>query len=180
MRLGVFIDGTGLREAVTAISAESEIHFDKLRETMNGIPSGDHVPLLYYFGQEAVTRDGATPAKRKLHDYLQYNGYRTKIARGAETSEMNSRLRGEALVMMAVAMCEAAHMGNIDEAVVFGGDVALATPIRLMQRNGVHITLIHNIRSVADLTRRQADHFLDIEDHGKRYGYFGQRRSTAA
>lgn len=57
---------------------------------------------------------------------------------------------------------------NLDHILLCAGDAALTPLVRLVQRNGVRVTVISSIRNrprlISDELRRQADHFIEFAE----------------
>jgi uncharacterized LabA/DUF88 family protein len=69
-------------------------------------------------------------------------------------------------IELAIDMMEMSD--NLDHIMLFSGDGDFRRLIEAVQRKGVRVTVVSTVKTsppmVADELRRQADHFLDLED----------------
>jgi uncharacterized LabA/DUF88 family protein len=76
------------------------------------------------------------------------------------------KLKGSMDVELAVDMMEIA--GNVDHIMLFSGDGDFKCLVEAVQRKGVRVSVVSTVQSqppmVADELRRQADHFLELDD----------------
>ena len=105
---------------------------------------------------------------RPLIDWLSYNGYTviSKPAKVLTTKDGETKIKGNMDVEIAVHALEAASYA--DHILLFTGDGDFAELVVSLQRKGVRVTVISSIKirppMCADLLRKQADHFIDLDD----------------
>jgi uncharacterized LabA/DUF88 family protein len=174
-RLAVFIDGANLYQASRSLGFE--VDYRNLREyfTKQGI-----LVRVYYY---AAMLDSETYSPLKpLTDWLAYNSYAlvTKPAKEFTDATGRRRTKGNMDIEIAVDMMTMAHTHRIDHAVLFSGDGDFRRLVEEVQRQGVRVTVISSIKTVppmiGDELRRQADHFVDLNDISKEF----TRRQTEA
>ena len=105
---------------------------------------------------------------RPLVDWLDYNGYTmvTKPTKEFTQSTGRRKFKGNMDVEIAVDIMELAS--HLDHVVLLSGDGDFRRLVEAVQRKGVRVTVISTIRTqppmVADELRRQADHFVELQD----------------
>jgi uncharacterized LabA/DUF88 family protein len=160
-KLALFIDGSNLYAA--AKSLEFDIDYKSLLKW--AAKQGRMVRAFYY---TALVEDQDYSPIRPLVDWLDYNGYTmvTKPAKEFIDSQGRRKVKGNMDIELAVDMMEMSE--NVDHIMLFSGDGDFRRLLEAVQRKGVRVTVVSTVRSqppmVADELRRQADHFLDLED----------------
>ncbi|MCK4945700.1 MAG: NYN domain-containing protein [Alphaproteobacteria bacterium] len=160
-KLAVFIDGANLYAA--AKSLDFDMDYKRL---LNWISSRSRLVRAFYY--TALLEEQEYSPIRPLVDWLDYNGYTmvTKPAKEFTDQAGRRKIKGNMDIELAIDMMELAD--RVDHIVLFSGDGDFRRLIESVQRKGVHVTVISTVRTqppmVADELRRQADHFLDLED----------------
>jgi uncharacterized LabA/DUF88 family protein len=160
-RVALFIDGANLYSATKAL--EFDIDYRRLREVF---ASACLLVRAYYY--TAMTDDQDYSPLRPLVDWLDYNGYTvvTKPVKEYTDSQGRRKIKGNMDVELAMDMADLAE--HVDHVVLFSGDGDFRRVIESVQRRGVRVTVISTMRSqppmIADELRRQADHFVDLDD----------------
>ena len=163
-RLALFIDGANLYSAARAVGLE--IDFRKLLKEFQG--KGRLLRANYYTA--LVETDEYSPI-RPLVDWLAYNGYNVikKPAREFTDREGRKRVRGSMDVELAIDMLETAR--NIDHIVLFSGNGDFRRAVEAVKARGVRVSVVSTVASnppmISDDLRREADHFIDLEDLGE-------------
>ncbi|MEA2756755.1 MAG: hypothetical protein QOJ54_3044 [Aliidongia sp.] len=156
-RIGLFIDGVHLLEAARALNVF--IDYGKL---LAHYQAGGQVVRAFYYNAILPGRD-ASPG-RKLHEWLDYNGFTTAIKQAKEFIDDNGsrRVRNG----LKIDMVEMAPY--LDHVVLFSGLGDLRRPVETLQRKGVRVTVVSTIHSPTPMAagelRRQADRFDDPFD----------------
>ncbi|MCD8570163.1 MAG: NYN domain-containing protein [Alphaproteobacteria bacterium] len=159
-KLAVFIDGSNLYAAAKALDFDIDYRL-LLKWTA---AQGRLVRAFYY---TLLMEDQDYSPIRPLVDWLDYNGYTmvTKPAREYTDSQGRRKVKGSIDVELAIDMMEIAD--NVDHIMIFSGDGDFRRLIEAVQRKGVRVTVVSTIKSsppmVADELRRQADHFMDLD-----------------
>jgi uncharacterized LabA/DUF88 family protein len=160
-KLALFIDGSNLYAA--AKSLEFDIDYKLLLKW--AARQGRLVRAFYY---TALIEDQDYSPIRPLVDWLDYNGYTmvTKPTKEFVDSQGRRKIKGNMDIELAIDMMEMAD--HVDHIMLFSGDGDFRRLLEACQRKGVRVTVVSTVRSqppmVADELRRQADHFLDLED----------------
>lgn len=160
-KLALFIDGAGLYSAARAL----EIDIDYKRLLKWAGKQGRLVRAYYY---TALIEDQDYSPLRPLVDWLDYNGYTmvTKQAKEYTDSQGRRKIKGNMDIELAIDMLEIAE--KVDHIMLFSGDGDFKRLVETVQRKGVRVSVVSTIQSsppmIADELRRQADHFLDLED----------------
>ncbi|MFH1157749.1 MAG: NYN domain-containing protein [Pseudomonadota bacterium] len=160
-KLAVFIDGANLYAA--AKSLDFDMDYKRL---LNWISSQSRLVRAFYY--TALLEDQEYSPIRPLVDWLDYNGYTmvTKPAKEFTDQAGRRKIKGNMDIELAIDMMELAD--HVDHIVLFSGDGDFRRLVESVQRKGVRVTVISTVRTqppmVADELRRQADHFLDLED----------------
>jgi uncharacterized LabA/DUF88 family protein len=172
-KLSLFIDGSNLY--ASAKSLEFDIDYKLLLKW--AARQGRLVRAFYY---TALIEDQDYSPIRPLVDWLDYNGYTmvTKPTKEFVDSQGRRKIKGNMDIELAIDMMEMAD--HVDHIMLFSGDGDFRRLIEACQRKGVRVTVVSTVKSqppmVADELRRQADHFLDLEDLSTeimRSGYTG-------
>jgi len=160
-KLALFIDGSNLY--ASAKSLEFDIDYKLLLKW--AARQGRLVRAFYY---TALIEDQEYSPIRPLVDWLDYNGYTmvTKPTKEFVDSQGRRKIKGNMDIELAIDMMEMAD--HVDHIMLFSGDGDFRRLLEAVQRKGVRVTVVSTVRSqppmVADELRRQADHFLDLED----------------
>jgi uncharacterized LabA/DUF88 family protein len=160
-KLAVFIDGANLYAAAKNLGFD--IDYKRLLTWMS---SQSRLVRAFYY--TALVEDQDYSPIRPLVDWLDYNGYTmvTKPAKEFTDSTGRRKIKGNMDIELAIDMMDLSD--RIDHAVLFSGDGDFRRLVESVQRKGVRVTVISTVRSqppmVADELRRQADHFIDLED----------------
>lgn len=159
-KLALFIDGSNLYAAAKAL--EFDIDYRLLLTW--AAEKGRLVRAFYY---TALIEDQEYSPIRPLVDWLDYNGYSmvTKPTKEFVDSQGRRKIKGNMDIELAIDMMEMAD--HVDHIMLFSGDGDFRRLIEAVQRKGVRVTVVSTVKSappmVADELRRQADHFLDLD-----------------
>jgi uncharacterized LabA/DUF88 family protein len=103
-----------------------------------------------------------------LVDWLDYNGYTmvTKPTKEFTDASGRRKIKGNMDIELAIDVMEMAE--HVEHIMLFSGDGDFRRLVEAVQRKGVRVTVVSTVRSqppmVADELRRQADHFLELQD----------------
>lgn len=161
-RLAIFIDGANIYGATKAL--DFDIDYGRLLVWAGG--RGRLIRAFYY--TTLFENNDEHSSIRPLVDWLDYNGYRmvTKQVKEFTDAQGRRKFKGSMDVELAVDMMEIA--GSVDHIMLFSGDGDFKCLVEAVQRRGVRVSVVSTVQSqppmVADELRRQADHFLDLDD----------------
>lgn len=159
-RVALFIDGANLYAAARALNFD--IDYKKLRSFFE-----KQCQLIRAFYYTALVEDQEYSPLRPLVDWLDYNGYTmvTKPAKEYTGADGRRKIKGNMDIELAIDMMEL--VPHVDHVVLFSGDGDFRRLIEAVQRKGLRATVISTIGSqppmIADELRRQADHFVDLQ-----------------
>ncbi len=160
-RIGLFIDGSNLYAAARALGFD--IDYKRLLELF-----ADKGHLIRAFYYTALMEDQEYSPIRPLVDWLDYNGYTmvTKPTKEFTDATGRRKIKGNMDIELAIDVMEMAE--HLDHIVLFSGDGDFRRLVEAVQRKGVRVTVVSTVRSqppmVADELRRQADHFVELQD----------------
>jgi uncharacterized LabA/DUF88 family protein len=160
-KIALFIDGSNLYSSAKALGFD--VDYKNLLQVFSD--SGKLVRAFYY---TALLEDQDYSPIRPLVDWLDYNGYTmvTKPAKSFTDSAGRRKIKGNMDMELAIDMLEMAD--HLDHAVLFSGDGDFRRLVEAVQRKGIRVTVVSTFRSsppmVADELRRQADHFIELQD----------------
>lgn len=160
-KMAVFIDGANLFAAAKGL--EFEIDYQRLLDWL-----GDQSRLIRAFYYTALMEEQDYSPIRPLVDWLDYNGYTmvTKPAKEFTDQHGRRKIKGNMDIELAIDMMEVAP--KVDHVLLFSGDGDFRRLVESVQRKGVRVTVISTIQTqpamMADELRRQADHFIDLND----------------
>jgi uncharacterized LabA/DUF88 family protein len=175
-KIALFIDGSNLYAAAKGLGFD--IDYKNLLELFND--SGKLIRAFYY---TAIMEDQDYSPIRPLVDWLDYNGYTmiTKPAKSFTDANGRRKIKGNMDIELAVDMLEMAD--RLDHAVLFSGDGDFRSLVEAVQRKGTRVTVVSTFRSsppmVADELRRQADHFIELQDIAPKIARKSARPDTA-
>ena len=160
-KLAIFIDGSNLYGAAKALGFD--IDYRKLLKW--GASKGRLLRAFYY---TALFEDQEYSPIRPLIDWLDYNGYTmvTKPTKEFTDAMGRRKIKGNMDIELAIDVMEMSE--KVDHIMLFSGDGDFRRLVEAVQRKGVRVSVVSTIRSqppmVADELRRQADHFLELQD----------------
>lgn len=160
-KLAIFIDGSNLYAATRVLSID--IDYSALLKSI-----ASYTRLVRAFYYTAISEDQEYSSLRPLVDWLDYNGYSSVTKPIKEFTDTNGRKKskGSMDVELTVDMIEMAD--HVDHILLFSGDGDFHRLIESVQRKGVRVTVVSTIKSsppmVSDDLRRQANHFIDLQD----------------
>ena len=160
-RVALFIDGSNLYAAAKMLGFD--IDYKRLLNLFNG--QGRLVRAFYY---TALLEDQEYSPIRPLVDWLDYNGYTmvTKPTKEFTDAMGRRKIKGNMDIELAVDMIEMAE--HLDHVILFSGDGDFRRLVEAVQRKGLSVTVVSTVVSqppmVADELRRQADHFVELQD----------------
>ena len=124
--------------------------------------------MLRAFYYTALFEDQEYSPIRPLIDWLDYNGYTmvTKPTKEFTDAMGRRKIKGNMDIELAIDVMEMSE--KVDHIMLFSGDGDFRRLVEAVQRKGVRVSVVSTIRSqppmVADELRRQADHFLELQD----------------
>ncbi len=160
-KIAVFIDGANLY--ATARALEIDIDYKRLKTYFT-----EHARLIRVLYYTAIADDQEYSPLRPLVDWLDYNGFTlvTKPLKEFTDDGGRRKVKGNMDVELAVDMLALAP--TLDHVVLFSGDGSFRRLIEAVQQMGVRVTVISSNSTqpsmVADELRRQADHFVDLDN----------------
>lgn len=160
-KLAIFIDGSNLH--ATAKALDFDMDYRKLLQW--AAQQGRLVRSFYY---TTLLDDQDFKPLKPLMDWLDYNGYQivTKPLRESTDDQGRRRVKSSMDLEIAIDMIEIAD--HTDHIMLFSGEGDYARLVEAVQRKGVRVTVVSTLQggrmSIADDLRRQADHFLDLDD----------------
>ncbi len=160
-RLALFIDGSNLYAAARALGFE--IDYKNLLRVF-----GDKGRLIRAFYYTALLEDQEYSPIRPLVDWLDYNGYTlvTKPAKEFTDTSGRRKIKGNMDIELAIDVMEMAPY--LDHIVLFSGDGDFRRLVECVQRKGVRVSVVSTVLSnppmAADELRRQADHFIELQE----------------
>jgi len=160
-RVALFIDGSNLYAAARSLGFD--IDYKSLLEQFAA--KGRLVRAFYY---TALVDDQEYSPIRPLVDWLDYNGYTmvTKPTKEYTDATGRRKIKGNMDIELAIDVMEMAE--RLDHIVLFSGDGDFRRLVEAVQRRGVRVSVVSTFRSsppmVADELRRQADHFIELQD----------------
>jgi uncharacterized LabA/DUF88 family protein len=163
-KIGLFIDGSNLYAAARALGFD--IDYKKLLEMFS--QTGRMVRAYYY---TALVEDQDYSPIRPLVDWLDYNGYTmvTKPTKEYTDASGRRKIKGDMDIELAIDVMEMAP--HLDHIILFSGDGDFRRLVEAVQRRGVRVSVVSTVRTqpsmVADELRRQADHFIELQELGQ-------------
>ena len=160
-RTALFIDGSNLYAAARALGFD--IDYKRLLSMFN--KQGRMIRAFYY---TALVDEQEYSPIRPLVDWLDYNGYTmvTKPTKEFTDSAGRRKIKGNMDLELATDVLEMAD--RLDHVVIFSGDGDFRCVVEAAQRKGVRVTVVSTVKSAppmaADELRRQADHFIELQD----------------
>lgn len=154
-RLAVFIDGQDLQRTARAL----RLDIDYKRLLMLFRQRGHLVRSQYY---AALSPDRSDCTMRPLLDWLSFNGY-VVVTKTAEDFAISG---GRHALTVEIAVDAMQLAGSIDHFVLFSGCATFVRLVEGLQQQGRKVSVISSLRAgaVADEMRRQADHFLELDE----------------
>jgi len=162
-KVALFIDGANLYAAARAL--DFDIDYKLLLEW-----ASQEARLVRAFYYTALVDDQEYSPIRPLVDWLDYNGYTmvTKPTKEFTDAAGRRKIKGNMDIELAIDVMEMADV--LDHIVLFSGDGDFRRLVEAVQRKGTRVTVVSTMKSappmVADELRRQADHFVELEDLG--------------
>lgn len=160
-RVALFVDGANLHAAARALGFD--IDYKRLLRHFQ-----DQCHLIRAFYYTALVEDQEYSPLRPLVDWLDYNGFTmvTKPTKEFTDATGRRKIKGNMDIELAIDVMEmSAHLDHI---VLFSGDGDFRRLVEAVQRRGLRVSIVSTVRSsppmVADELRRQADHFIDLDD----------------
>ncbi|NQU69257.1 MAG: NYN domain-containing protein [Rhodospirillales bacterium] len=175
-KIALFIDGSNLYAAAKGLGFD--IDYKNLLQMFSN--DGKLIRAFYY---TAILEDQDYSPIRPLVDWLDYNGYTmiTKPAKSFTDASGRRKIKGNMDIELAVDMLEMAD--RLDHVVLFSGDGDFRSLVEAVQRKGTRVTVVSTFRSsppmVADELRRQADHFIELQDIAPKIARKSARPDTA-
>lgn len=159
--IALFIDGANL------YAASKNLGFDiDYKKLLRYFQDQAYVLRAYYY--TALIEDNEYSSIRPLIDWLDYNGYRvvTKPAKEFVDQSGRRRVKGNMDIELAIDAMELAD--TVHHFVLFSGDGDFRSLVEALQRRGRKVSVVSTMTTqppmVADDLRRQADHFIDINN----------------
>ncbi len=160
-RIALFIDGANLY--ATAKSLGFDIDYKRLLSLFR--EKGQLIRALYY---TALAEDQEYSSIRPLIDWLDYNGFTmvTKPTKEFTDASGRRKIKGNMDIELAVDAMRLAE--NLDHIVIFSGDGDFRSLVSVLQEMGKRVSVVSTLQTqppmVADELRRQADHFIELQE----------------
>ncbi len=160
-RSAIFIDGANLYGAARALGFEIDY-----RLLLRWAASKGRLVRAFYY--TALIEEQEYSPIRPLIDWLDYNGYTmvTKPTKEFTDAAGRRKIKGNMDIELAIDVMEMAE--HVQHVILFSGDGDFRRLVEAVQRKGVRVTVVSTVRSqppmMADELRRQADHFLELQD----------------
>jgi uncharacterized LabA/DUF88 family protein len=160
-RVALFVDGANLHAAARALGFD--IDYKRLLRHFQ-----DQCHLIRAFYYTALVEDQEYSPLRPLVDWLDYNGFTmvTKPTKEFTDAAGRRKIKGNMDIELAIDVMEMA--AHLDHVVLFSGDGDFRRLVEAVQRRGLRVSVVSTVRSsppmVADELRRQADHFIELDD----------------
>ncbi len=160
-RIALFIDGANLYAASKAL--DFDIDYKSLLRWF-----ADQSRLVRAFYYTALVEDQDYSPIRPLVDWLDYNGFTmvTKPAREYTDNQGRKKVKSGIDVELAIDMMDMAD--KVDHIVLFSGDGDLRRLVETVQAKGVRVSVVGSIETnpvmISDDLRRQADHFIELNE----------------
>ena len=158
-RIAVFIDGANLYAASRSLGFD--IDYRRLLKDFR--EKAYLIRAVYY---TALAEDQEYSSIRPLIDWLDYNGYKvvTKPLKEFTDAQGRRKVKGNMDIELAVDAMEIAEY--IDHFVLFSGDGDFRYLVEALQRKGKKVTVASTVKTqppmISDDLRRQADHFMEL------------------
>lgn len=160
-RIVIFIDGANL------YSTAKWLNFDiDYKLLLSWAQKRGRLIRAYYY-TTILEQEDYSPV-RPLVDWLDYNGYTmvTKPVKEYTDKEGRRKFKGSMDVEITVDALTLAD--RMDHAILFTGDGNFRRLVEALQQRGVKVTVVSSVKTsppmIADDLRRQADHFMDLDD----------------
>ncbi len=166
-RLAIFVDGLNLRHSARALGFEIDF-----RRLLSFASQNGTLLRAYYYTTLSADRDHQTV--RPLLDWLAYNGFtvRTKPVKDWDDGEGRRKYRRSIAIDLAIDALDIVR--RVNRLMLFSGDGDFRRLIDVVQRHGVHTTVVSTVRTMppmlADELRRQADDVLELDELRSRIG----------
>jgi uncharacterized LabA/DUF88 family protein len=173
-KIAIFIDGANFYS--TAKSLDFDIDYKNLLKYFSA--KGRLIKAFYF---TALRENDDFSPLRPLLDWLDYNGFHivTKKAKTFTDRDGRTRIKGDMDVEIVLQMLELAP--HLDHILLFSGDGDFRAAVEAVQKLGVRVTVVSSMNTkpalLADELRRQADHFIDIDDLERDVGRPKRQRS---
>lgn len=154
-RIGLFIDSFSLERATSVLKLD--LDFRRLLALFR--QQGRLVRANYYATVPAGRTDYPL---RPLLDWLTYNGFNV-VVRTASYAEQELNVLALAVDVAVDAMAMAEHL---DHVVLVSGCREFKALVHTLKARGRRVSVVSTVRAgiVADELRRQADHFIELEE----------------
>lgn len=166
-KIAIFIDGANFYS--TAKSLDFDIDYKSL---LSFFSAKGRMIKAYYF--TALRENDDFSPLRPLLDWLDYNGFHimTKKAKTFTDRDGRTRIKGDMDIEITVKMLELAP--HVDHILLFSGDGDFKAAVEAVQKIGVRVSVVSSLAVkpslLADELRRQADHFIEIDDLEREVG----------
>ena len=160
-RVALFIDGANLYAAARTLGFD--IDYRKLLDAF-----GAKSRLIRAFYYTALMEDQEYSPIRPLVDWLDYNGFMmvTKPTKEFTDAFGRRKIKGNMDIELAIDVMEMSE--NLDHIIIFSGDGDFRRLVEAVQRKGKRVSVVSTVRTqppmIADELRRQADHFIELQD----------------
>lgn len=160
-RIALFIDGANL------YATSKQLGFDMdYRRLLREFQGRGNLIRAFYF--TTLVESEEYSSIRPLVDWLDYNGFTmvTKPTKEFTDATGRRKIKGNMDIELAIDVMEmSAHLDHI---VLFSGDGDFRRLVEAVQRRGLRVSVVSTVRSqppmVADELRRQADHFVELDE----------------
>jgi uncharacterized LabA/DUF88 family protein len=158
-KIAVFIDGANLYAASRALGFDIDY-----RRLLKDFQEKAYLIRAVYY--TALAEDQEYSSIRPLIDWLDYNGYKvvTKPLKEFTDAQGRRKVKGNMGIELVVDAMEIAD--HIDHFVLFSGDGDFRYLVEALQRKGKKVTVASTVKTqppmISDDLRRQADHFMEL------------------
>ncbi|WP_298914125.1 NYN domain-containing protein [uncultured Algimonas sp.] len=166
-KIAIFIDGANFYSTVKSL--DFDIDYKSLLTHFSA--KGRLIKAFYY---TALRENDDFSPLRPLLDWLDYNGFHivTKKAKTYTDRDGRTRIKGDMDIEITVGMLDLAP--HVDHILLFSGDGDFRAAVEAVQKQGVRVSVVSSMAVkpslLADELRRQADHFIEIDDLEREVG----------
>lgn len=160
-KIALFIDGANLYSAARSLGFD--IDYKRLLAVF--AQKGYLLRAHYY---TAMAEDQEFSTLRPLIDWLDYNGYTvvTKPLKEFYDQSGRRKVKGNIDIELVIDAMEIAE--SVDHIVLFSGDGDFRRLAEALQRKGKKVSVVSTLQTqppmIADDLRRQADHFIELNE----------------
>lgn len=159
-KIAIFIDGVYLYS--TAKALDFDIDYKRLLAWV-----GERGQLLRSHYYTVLYEDQEYSPIKPLVDWLNYNGFKV-VVKSVKGEDISGGRRKYQDMNVELAVDAMALAERLDHVFLFSGDSNLIYLVQALQRAGIRVTIFGTTHAatslISDDLRRQADHFVEVED----------------